>query len=185
MRVLGLALLAVLALEGQHAAAFVPVGRAPVAGKATNHQQRVGLEMSTESDVSIPYDSAARLAYEGWCADFGKPIDEARYEVFKENYSAITVMNVAAKKQARETGEENPSLLALNEYADCTADEYEAIMNGEQPSSGGNVLGQVVEAAESQSAASSALQDAADAIAEEEEVGIYSRLESSCFCIVI
>ena len=183
MRVLGLALLAVLALEGHHAAAFLPNGLGPVAVKTTSHHQTVALEMATESDVSIPYDSAARLAYEGWCADFGKPIDEARYKVFKENYSAITVMNVAAKKQARETGDENPSLLALNEYADCTAEEYEAIMNGEEPSSSGDVLGQVVEAAESQSAASSALQDAADALAEEEEVG--TNLRQPCFCLVI
>jgi hypothetical protein len=129
------------------------------------------VDMTTESDVSIPYDSAARLSYDGWCSTYGKTFDAARYAVFKDNYEAITIMNVSTKKAAREAGEETPSLLALNEYADCTAEEYEAAMNGEDPpASTGDILGQVADAAESQSAASNALQDAADALAEEEEV---------------
>jgi Cathepsin propeptide inhibitor domain (I29) len=128
--------------------------------------------MSTESDVSIPYDAAARLAYDEWCNTYGKPFDASRYETFKENYAAITVMNVSTKKMARDSGEVNPSLLALNEYADYTAEEYEAAMNGEEvPATTGDVLGKVVEAAQSQSAASNALQEAAEALADEEEVG--------------
>ncbi len=127
--------------------------------------------MATESDISIPYDAAARLAYDEWCTTYGKKFDNDRYEVFKENYEAITVMNVSAKKAARESGSENPSLLALNEYADCTPEEYEAAMSAEvTPVSTGDILGQVAEAVESQSAASNALQEAADALAEEEEV---------------
>ena len=80
------------------------------------------------------------------------------------------MMNVAAKKKARETGDA-PSLLALNEYADYSVEEFEAEMNKEAPASTGDILGSAVEAAESQMAASSALQEAADALAEEEEVG--------------
>jgi hypothetical protein len=128
--------------------------------------------LSADADVSVPYDAAARLAYDDWCKTYGKPFDASRYEVFKDNYLAITVMNVSTKKQARESGDENPSLLALNEYADFTAEEYEAAMNGEGTvATTGDVLGKVVEAAESQSAASNALQEAADALAEDEEVG--------------
>ncbi|KAL3914589.1 MAG: hypothetical protein SGARI_000044 [Bacillariaceae sp.] len=132
-------------------------------------------ESATDTDdVSIPYAAPAELAYSEWIAQYDRPYDAKRYEVFKSNYLAITVMNVSTKKQARESGDDSPSLLTLNEYADCTAEEYEAAMNGgsssSDESSTGDILGEAVAAAESQSAASNALQDAADALAEEEEV---------------
>lgn len=165
-----LAVLALLTLEGSQA--FIP-------SNLQRHAPSIhatSMEMSTESDVSVPYDAAAELAYDGWCKTYGKTYDAARYQVFKDNYEAITVMNVSAKKAARESGDENPSLLALNEYADCTAEEYEAIMNGEElPATTGDVLGKVADAVESQAAASSALQEAADALAEEEEVRLSPR----------
>lgn len=162
--------MALVALEAtEHTSAFCPAHVIrPQFGAATMRASSV--DMATESDISVPYDAAARLAYDEWCGTYGKSFDAARYEVFKENYLAITVMNVSAKKAARESGDSSPSLLALNEYADCTAAEYEALMNGEEPPTTGSVLGQVTDAAESQSAASSALQEAADALAEEEEV---------------
>jgi hypothetical protein len=128
-------------------------------------------------DVSIPYNSAAELAYDEWIAKYDKPYDAKRREVFINNYKTITVMNVSAKKQARDAGtpEGDVSLLALNEYADYTAEEYQAAMNGEgssknAPTSTGDILGEAVAAVESQSAASDALQEAADALAEEEQV---------------
>lgn len=172
MKGFSLALLALVALEASRpVSAFVPPNLL-----RPNHAASVratSVDMATDADISIPYDAAARLAYDNWCKTYGKPSDDARYEVFKANYEAITVMNVSTKKAARESGEDSPSLLALNEYADCTAEEYEAAMNGEElPASTGDILGQVAEAAESQSAASNALQEAADALAEEEEVSI-------------
>ena len=128
-------------------------------------------------DVSIPYDAAARLAYDEWRAKYGKgDFDDARWPVFKANYEAISVANVAAKAQAREDGaEEAPSLLTLNEYGDCTEDEYRKAMESAAaapaaPTTTGDVLGKALDAAQSQSEASSALKDAADALAEEEEV---------------
>lgn len=132
------------------------------------------MSMATESsvetdDVSIPYDAAARLAYDEWRAQFSKgDFDDERYEVFKVNYEAITVANVVAKKVAREEGSEAPALMKLNEYGDCTEEEYKAAMS--PPTTTGDVLGKALEAAESQSEASNALKDAADALAEEEEV---------------
>jgi len=167
MKGLSLAVLALFASEGSQA--FVPL-----------HLQRHGIhsmrastvELAAEVDsVSVPYDAAARLAYDEWCKTYDRPFDPVRYEVFKDNYSAITVMNVSTKKAARESGDANPTLLALNEFADFTVEEYEAMINGEAPpATTGDVLGKVVEAAQSQSAASNALQEAADALAEEEEV---------------
>lgn len=181
MKGFSIALLALVALEASNSAsAFCPTNllrphhgasASPFASSSAPFRASA-VEMATESDISVPYDAAARLAYEDWCKTYGKKFDAARYEVFKENYEAITVMNVSAKKAARESGDDSPSLLALNEFADCTAEEYEAAMNG-QPApaaSTGDILGQVADAVESQSAASNALQEAADALAEEEEV---------------
>jgi hypothetical protein len=171
MRVFSIALLALVALETTNVEAFMPSNFRSVGMRQTQQKRAMTVDMAVESDVSIPYDAAARLEYANWCNTYGKRESPARFEVFKENYVAITVMNVAAKKQARDTGDDNPSILALNEYADCTAEEYEAAMNGESDSSTGDVLGKALEAAQSQMAASSALQEAADALAEEEEVG--------------
>lgn len=172
MKVLGLALLAV-AVETEHIAAFVPSG---LQWRHSFRRHAVSVEMSTESDVSIPYNAAARLAYDQWRDEYLKgEFDPVRYESFKANYNAIAILNVSAKKKARDEGGDSPSLLNLNAYADYTAEEYAEQFKEEEPeapSSTGDVLGKAVEAAESQMAASSALQEAADALAEEEEVGI-------------
>ena len=123
--------------------------------------------------------AAARLAYDEWRQEYkdGAPFDAKRYPAFKQNYEAITIANVSAKKRARETGEE-PRLMSMNEYGDCTAEEYQAA----QASKSSGVLDKAVEAVESQSAASTALGDAAAALAEEEEV---SFSESILLCFTI
>ena len=171
MKGFGLALLILGASD--YVDAFVPSNFGNVAARHNHQRNSVTVDMSTDTDVSVPYDAAARFAYENWCKEYGKEIDESRYPTFKANYEAIAVMNVSTKKKARDSGSDSPSLLALNEFADYSAEEYEAAMNKdkeEAPSTTGNILGKAVEAAESQSAASSALQEAADALAEEEEV---------------
>ena len=182
MKVLGLALLTLLA-ETEYVAAFVPSG---FQGRNVA-RNAVSVEMSTESDVSIPYDAAARLAYDQWRGEYLKgEFDPVRYESFKANYEAIAVINVSSKKKARDQGNDSPSMLNLNEYADCTAEEYEALMKGEEPeapSTSSDVLGQAMEAAQSQMAASSALQEASDALAEDEEVGLRTCVVT-CFEIV-
>ena len=176
MKFPSLALLALVTLEVSDAYLtphhVVRSSRAPARSFAMD---MVASATAESTDVTVPYDAAAELAYSEWIAQYDKPFDAQRYEVFKANYKAITVMNVSAKKKARESGDGSPSLLTLNEFADCTAEEYEAAMNGGSSSSSseastGDILGEAVAAAESQSAASSALQEAADALAEEEEV---------------
>ena len=135
------------------------------------------------NDVTVPYDAAARLAYEQWTKSYNKQYDPARYETFRTNYEALAVANVKAAKAAREAGgdAEPPKKLDLNEYADMTAEEYMAMQrtggttalqssDDEEEDSTGDVLGKAVEAAGLQSDASSALAEAADALAEEEEV---------------
>jgi len=124
------------------------------------------------TDISIPYDSAARLAYDEWRAKFNKgDFDAKRYEHFKANYEQITVANVSAKKKARDEGTEATALMTLNEYGDFSEEEYRQMMEGDSKMSTGDVLGKAMDAAKSQEEASSALEDAANALAEEEEVG--------------
>lgn len=155
--------LAVVLALGLSAEAFVPRHFTLV-----HHPSLLRMSMVQETDVSVPYDAAARLAYDEWRAKFGKgAFDDKRYATFKANYEMITVANVSAKKEARDKGEPVGALMTLNEYGDCTEEEYKAAM---QSTSTSDLLEKAVEAAESQSEASSALQDAADALAEEEEV---------------
>ena len=170
-----LALMAV-AVDQQYAYAFTPNA---IVGQRSSHSRFMAVETATEaaaSDVSIPYDAAARLAYDEWRVTYSKgDFDQDRYENFKANYEAISVANVSAKKKARDEGTETPTLLALNEYGDYTAEEYEKVLSGDDsaaaaPTTTGDVLGAAADAAEAQSGASDALQDAADALAEEEEV---------------
>jgi hypothetical protein len=132
-------------------------------------------------DLSIPYDAAARLAYDEWRTKYDKgDFNPERYAVFQQNYEAITVANVVAKKQARDQGEAVPALMSLNEFGDCTEEEYKAAMEDGSststttPTTTGDVLGKAMESAQSQSEASNALKDAADALAEEEEVCVKS-----------
>jgi hypothetical protein len=157
------------------AVAFTPghLGRPAVPNTVANSNSFSSLRVmaakqQVDSDVSIPYDAAARLAYDEWRAKFNKgSFDSKRFPIFKANYEAITVANVVAKAQARLDGgdaAEAPSLLTLNEYGDYTEEEYRKAMEK------GDVLGTAMDAAQSQEEASSALKDAADALAEEEEV---------------
>jgi hypothetical protein len=61
--------------------------------------------------------------------------------------------------------------MSLNEYGDLTEEEYRAaISSGSKTITTGDVLSKAVENAELQSEASSALSEAADALAEEERV---------------
>lgn len=159
-------LVLVASLAVQNGVAFAPLGR------VFRSPTSALWETQEKIDVSVPYDAAARLAYDEWRVQFDKgAFDQKRYEAFKANYEAIAVANVSAKKAARESGGE-PKLLSLNQYGDFTAAEYEAAQTSGKspPSTTGDILGKAVEAAESQSAASTALGDAAAALAEEEEV---------------
>jgi len=160
-------LLLVLARPG---CAFVP--NAVQSGPA-HLKMSMAAETSTD-DLSIPYDAAARLAYDEWCQKYGKTFDAKRYEIFKGNYETITVANVVAKKEARDSGSGPPSMLTFNEFGDCTEEEYAAAMEKpqqqSQTTSTGDVLGKALEAAQSQEQARDALEDAANALAEEEEV---------------
>ncbi len=131
------------------------------------------MAVDKEVDISVPYDAAARLAYDEWRAQFNKGgFNEKRYQNFKTNYEAVTIANVAAKKRARDSKADSPiPLMTLNEFGDFSEEEYRTFMaKGGGATTTGNVLEKALEAAQSQSEASNALEEAANALAEEEEV---------------
>lgn len=73
---------------------------------------------SPSDDISIPYDSAARIAYDEWRASNNKgAFDGAKFQNFKVTYNAITSDNMASKKKAREAGS-TPTLKSLSANAD-------------------------------------------------------------------
>ena len=160
------------------------------------------------NDTTVPYDAAARLAYTEWTRAYNKPYDADRYETFRANYEAITVANVRAARAARDDGsDEAPKKLDLNEFADMTAEEYMAMQKTggstmslgaettateakeeeaeADPTSTGDVLGKAVEVAAMQEDASSALAEAADALAEEEEVRAFVCLQYTSLLLLL
>lgn len=153
-----------------------------------HHQERCFALFSSDpnNDVSIPYDAAARLAYDSWLQEFNKgEFNPNRYPQFKENYEALTAANMAAKKKARDEGTGTVDLLTLNEFGDFSAEEYEAMQRGETvdtsasaapaapASAGSDIMGKAMESIESQAEASNALEEAAEALADEEEVSLF------------
>jgi hypothetical protein len=53
-------------------------------------------------DVSIPYDAAARMAYEAWCQEKGETFMADGYALFQELYTAKAVAEATVKKRARD-----------------------------------------------------------------------------------
>ena len=129
-----MALTALVVLSGRHALAFTPATLHAPAGVATSRLSSTSLasESAVDTDVSIEYDAAAKLAYDKWRGDFGKgDFDESRFDTFKANYEALTIANVVAAKKAREEGTtEDIQKLELNQFADMTAEEYMAANDG-------------------------------------------------------
>ena len=182
MQIFYAALLALLLAE--EAVGFLPAMHRPAMKFPRQPLSAIGMAADTDTDVSIPYDAAARLAYDQWRAEYNKgDFDAARYETFKTNYETITVANVSAKKKAREEGTVSLSLLTLNEFGDMSEDEFLQKQKGSPKLefvSTGDVLGMAVENAELQSMASNALVEAADALAEEEQVREHNMSKRHC-----
>lgn len=71
---------------------------------------------------NLSREARIRSAYLDWCKEYSKEPDEARYRVFAENYLIM-------EKYASDTGKE----MQLNQYADCTAEEYKALQGKTKP----------------------------------------------------
>ena len=64
-------------------------------------------------------EARVRSAYLDWCKENGKEADESRFPTFSANYLEM-------EEYAKESGKE----MLLNDYADCTEEEYTNLMSG-------------------------------------------------------
>ena len=109
-------------------------------------------------DVSVPYNAAAKLAYDEWKKTYGGNADGS-FENFEKNYCAATVSNIIAKKAGNAD-----ATVELDEKADLPTDadvETKSVTST-------SIMNQAFESSMKQSEASSALNEAVDALAEEE-----------------
>lgn len=74
--------------------------------------------LAYDVDISVPYDAAAILAYDEWRQKHNKgDFDASKFIKFKSSYEKISVANVVAKKVAREKGT-TATLKFLDDKAD-------------------------------------------------------------------
>lgn len=66
--------------------------------------------------TNISREARIRAAYMDWCKDSKKEVDEKRFVVFSSNFLAM-------EEFAKQSGKE----MVLNQYADCTEEEYVAL----------------------------------------------------------
>jgi hypothetical protein len=69
--------------------------------------------------TNVSREARVRAAYMDWCKEQGKEVEEARFATFSVNYLAM-----------EEYAKENNVEMKLNEYADCTEEEYIALTTG-------------------------------------------------------
>ena len=69
---------------------------------------------------NLAREARIRSAYLDWCKEYGKEPIESRFVQFSSNFLEM-------EEYANENGKE----MLLNEYADCTEEEYVKLMNGE------------------------------------------------------
>ncbi|KAG7353699.1 hypothetical protein IV203_003054 [Nitzschia inconspicua] len=87
------------------------------------------LHLSSPMATPAPDDEAVRQAYGQWRQKYNKgEFDSVRYQNFKSNFLAVTAKNNMDMNQARQMGTPPPTPIQLNEYGDCSAEEYRAIM---------------------------------------------------------
>lgn len=82
---------------------------------------------------SAPDDTAIQEAYARWRQKYSKgEFSPERYENFKANFVAVTARNNMERARAKQTGAMAPAPIKLNQYGDCSADEYSRLMQGNQ-----------------------------------------------------
>jgi hypothetical protein len=98
----------------------------------TGNPSRVVMN-SSPFDSAAPNDQVVREEYGKWRQKYYKgEFDAYRYENFKANFMAVTVRNNMERTRAAQNGEAAPSPIALNEFGDCSADEYRMAMGQQQ-----------------------------------------------------
>lgn len=81
--------------------------------KTTNFQMDSHKDASENVLTNRETDSRIRYAYDNWCKEYGKISDESRYLIFSTNFLDM-------EEKSKKFG----TPFYLNEYADCTQEEY-------------------------------------------------------------
>lgn len=98
------------------------------------HSSRHG-ETTTSlfSTAATPDDAAIQEAYSRWRQKYNKgEFSPERYQNFKSNFLAVTARNNMERTRALQTGATAPTPIKLNQYGDCSAEEYSRIMRQQQ-----------------------------------------------------
>ena len=107
---------------------------------------------------NLAREARVRSAYMDWCKEYGKDADETRFQQFSKNFLDM-------EEFAKEAGKE----MSLNEYADCTEEEYAIVLEGgELPSAAPVVDEAVAKKAAAEEAAAAKKAAAAEAAAAKE-----------------
>ena len=82
-------------------------------------------------DSATPEDGNILEAYENWRREYNMgDFQPDRFENFKINYRTLMAANAASLRRARQEGNpEKASLMSLNEYGDCSIEEYKSRIN--------------------------------------------------------
>ena len=99
--------------------------------------------------TNISREARVRSAYMEWCKEYGKEVDEERFQTFSSNYLAM-----------EEYSKENGKTMQLNMYADCTEEEYTALTSG---SVNGSAASEVEEISAADAEAATKAKEEADA----------------------
>ena len=71
-------------------------------GESSAARKSVRKPRKASSNLSVPYDASARLAYDAWCMANNEVFNEGGYEHFREIFSAKAVADATAKKLGRD-----------------------------------------------------------------------------------
>lgn len=85
---------------------------------------------SPEFNVTFPGNDALLDAYDKWRIQYNKgEYSPERFENFKLNYMTLLTANAATVRRSQDGGPlDFPSYMSLNEYGDCSIEEYKNIM---------------------------------------------------------
>lgn len=88
-------------------------------------------EEGVEETDNLAREARIRSAYLEWCKSNGKEPDESRFPTFSSNFLTMETFSASNGKE-----------MVLNKYADCTQEEYQALVNApaEAPASAGKAL---------------------------------------------
>ena len=109
-----------LLIAGQKLAAKLGLNSVEELEAAIDSMEGIAPDGSQLEGENLAREARVRSAYLSWCKEYGKEPDETRFQQFSTNFLEM-------EEYANESGK----AMALNEYADCSEEEYAALMQGE------------------------------------------------------